>query len=120
MGKIMVVDDAPEVTQLIAGILTEVGHEVVPLNSAEALEDRIAESAPDLLLLDIVMPNRDGYQALRGLRRNAATKELPVVLVSTKSEPSDVEWGTFQGASAYLPKPFTSEELLAVVRPYVG
>ena len=74
---------------------------------------------PDVLLLDIVMPKRNGYELLRALKRNAQTKTTPVVLVSSKNQESDRAWGKRQGADDYLAKPFTSDQLLTMVGRFV-
>ena len=117
MAKIAVVDDAPEVLKLIAGILEPAGHEVIALADGDGLEDRIQADPPHLVLLDVVLPGgRSGFQILRSLKKNEATRKLPVVLVSSKTEPTDVEWGRMQGADDYLTKPFSAEDLLGSIR----
>jgi twitching motility two-component system response regulator PilH len=69
-----------------------------------------------LVLLDVVMPGRNGYEVLRGLRRNEKTKNLPVLVISSKGEPTDIEWGKRQGANGYLTKPYTPDSLKQAVR----
>ncbi len=112
MAKIAVVDDATEVLALIGGILRAGGHQVITYADGIGLEQKLAAERPDLLLLDIVMPERNGFQVLRSLKKDPATKELPVVLVSSKTQPTDIEWGKLQGADDYLTKPFTPRQLL--------
>jgi twitching motility two-component system response regulator PilH len=119
MGKVMVVDDALSELKVMEGILKSAGHQVVCCETGEGLEERIALERPDVLLLDIVMPNRNGYDVLRGMRRDPRTKDTPVVFVSSKNQESDLVWGKKQGAADYLPKPFTANQLLAVVRQFV-
>jgi DNA-binding response OmpR family regulator len=119
MGKVMVVDDAVSELKVMEGILKSAGHQVVCCETGEGLEERIAQERPDVLLLDIVMPNRNGYDVLRGMRRDPRTKDTPVVFVSSKNQESDRVWGKKQGAADYLPKPFTADQLLAVVRQFV-
>lgn len=116
--KVIVVDDAAEVLQLVSKTLSAAGHEVVGYQSAEALEDKAALEKPDVILLDVVMPDRNGYQALRGLKKKPETKWIPVVVISSKKEPSDIEWGKSQGADDYLTKPFTPEALKSVVERF--
>ncbi|MEM7479723.1 MAG: response regulator [Acidobacteriota bacterium] len=115
MAKVVVVDDAPEVVTLVRTMLQDAGHEIVDLPNEPDLEVRIAEERPAVLLLDVVMPERNGYQILRSLRRQDATRRLPVVLISSKKEESDIEWGKMQGAADYLTKPFTAEQLSEAV-----
>ena len=119
MGKVMVVDDALSELKVIESILKSAGHQVVSYQDGELLEDRMVEERPDVLLLDIVMPKRNGYEVLRGIRRDPRTKDTPVVFVSSKNQESDRLWGQRQGAADYLPKPFTAEQLLGVVRQFV-
>ena len=119
MGKVMVVDDAVSELKMMENILRSAGHEVVSYEHGELLEDRVVEERPDVLLLDIVMPKRNGYDVLRGLQRDPRTKDTPVVFVSSKNQESDRLWGQRQGAADYLPKPFTPDQLLGVVRQFV-
>lgn len=116
MARIAVVDDAPEVLKLISGILESEGHVVTALADGEGFEERVEADGFDLVLLDVVLPGRNGYQILRNLKKQAATRAVPVVLVSSKTEPTDVEWGRRQGADGYLTKPFSADDLLASVR----
>jgi twitching motility two-component system response regulator PilH len=118
MAKVMVVDDAVSELKLMESILKSAGHEVVSLLDGEALEDKLSTERPDVLLLDIVMPKRNGYEILRALRKDARTKTTPVVLVSSKNQESDRAWGKRQGADEYLGKPFTSDQLLTVVKRF--
>ena len=120
MAKVMVVDDAYSELKLMESILLGAGHQVVTLIDGEALEDKVTSERPDVLLLDIVMPKRNGYELLRSLKRNAQTRTTPVVLVSSKNQESDRAWGKRQGADDYLAKPFTSHELLAMGGRVVG
>jgi CheY-like chemotaxis protein len=82
MGKVMVVDDAAAVLKVMEDILQIAGYEVCCYDSADEIEDRIAEERPDLLLLDIVVPNRTGYEALRGVKEDRRTRHTPVVFVN--------------------------------------
>jgi twitching motility two-component system response regulator PilH len=118
MAKVMVVDDAVSELKLMESILKSAGHEVVSLVDGEALEDKLSSERPDVLLLDIVMPKRNGYEILRALRKDARTKTTPVVLVSSKNQESDRAWGKRQGADEYLGKPFTSDQLLTMVKRF--
>ena len=118
MAKVMVVDDAVSELKLMESILKGAGHEVVSLVDGEALEDKLTTERPDVLLLDIVMPKRNGFEILRALRKDARTKATPVVLVSSKNQESDKAWGKRQGADEYLAKPFTSDQLLGMVKRF--
>ena len=115
MAKVMVVDDAYSELKLMESILRGAGHQVVTLIDGEALEDKVSTERPDVLLLDIVMPKRNGYELLRSLKRDERTRALPVVLVSSRNQESDRIWGRRLGADDYLAKPFTPDQLLTTV-----
>ena len=119
MAKVMVVDDAYSELKLIESILRTAGHQVVTLIDGEALEERVTTVQPDVLLLDIVLPKRNGFELLRLLKKNERTKTTPIVLVSSKNQESDRAWGKRQGADDYLAKPFTSDQLLTTVGRFV-
>jgi CheY-like chemotaxis protein len=92
---------------------------VVSYGDGIQLEDRLAAERPDVLLLDIVMPVRNGYEILRALKKDERTRATPVVVVSSKNQESDRLWGKRQGADEYVAKPFTAEQLLSAVRRFV-
>jgi twitching motility two-component system response regulator PilH len=119
MAKVMLVDDAYSELQLMESILGAAGHTVLSYSDGEGLEDRVAAQQPDIVLLDVVMPKRNGYEVLRGLRKDPRTKQTRVVVVSSKNQESDRLWGLRQGADDYLAKPFTREQLVATVRRFV-
>lgn len=118
MGKVMLVDDAYSELQMMESILKSAGHEVVSYPDGEQLEEKVAAERPDVLLLDIILPKRNGYEILRSLKKDERTKQTPVVVVSSKNQESDQAWGKRQGADEYLPKPFTPEQLLTAVRRF--
>jgi CheY-like chemotaxis protein len=115
MAKIIAVDDSLADLKLVASILSGVSHNVVLCVNGDGVEEIASRENPDLILLDVVMPNRNGYEILRKLRRDDKTKNIPVCIVSSKQEPSDIEWGKRQGANGYLPKPYTPEALIGIV-----
>ncbi|HYS15523.1 MAG TPA: response regulator [Candidatus Binatia bacterium] len=119
MAKVMVVDDAYSELQVMETILRSAGHDVVTYLDGDQLEEKIVKERPDIVLLDIVMPKRNGFEALRGLRRDERTKQTRVIVVSSKNQESDRIWGMRQGADEYLPKPFTPDQLVAIVRRFV-
>ena len=100
-------------------ILRSGGHDVLTYLDGEQLEEKIVKERPDVVLLDIVMPKRNGFEVLRSLRRDERIKQTRVVVVSSKNQESDRVWGMRQGADEYLPKPFTSEQLLTIVRRFL-
>jgi twitching motility two-component system response regulator PilH len=114
--RIMVVDDAQSDLRMMESILRSAGHEVATYPDGDDLEEKVAAERPDLLLLDIVMPKRNGYEVLRALKRDERTKHMPVAIVSSRSQESDRVWSKRLGADEYVSKPFTPEQLLAVVQ----
>ena len=116
MAKITLIDDSSATLDMLASILRGEGHRVQTLSSGTGAETKLSEDTPDLILLDVVMPERNGYEVLRGLKRQSATKTVPVIMVSSKGEDTDIRWGLRQGAVDYVTKPFTPESVLAAVR----
>ena len=119
MPKVMVVDDAYSELQLMESILRSAGYDVVTYLDGDELEEKIAKERPDVVLLDVVMPKRNGYEALRAVRRDERIKQARVIVVSSKSQESDRVWGLRQGADEYLPKPFSPDQLLATIRKFI-
>ena len=115
MARILVVDDSPTETEAFRAVLEKNGHEVL---NAENGADGVAvarQELPDLVLMDIVMPGLNGFQATRQLTRNPETKNIPVVIVTTKDQETDRVWGKRQGASGYLVKPVSENRLLSEI-----
>lgn len=119
MSKVMVVDDAYSELQVMESILRSAGHDVVSYLDGEQLEEKIASERPDVVLLDIIMPKRNGFDVLRSVRRDVRTRETRVVVVSSKNQESDRAWGLRQGADEYLGKPFTAAQLLGAIHRVV-
>lgn len=115
MAKIALIDDSTATLDMLTSILQGAGHSVQALSSGVGAEGLLAQDAPNLVLLDVVMPERNGYEVLRGLKRQPSTKNIPVIMVSSKGEDTDVRWGMRQGAADYVTKPFTTEAVLAAV-----
>jgi twitching motility two-component system response regulator PilH len=120
MSKVMVVDDAEADRRLIESILRRAGHNVVSYDDGDQLEDNLATELPDVLLLDVVMPKRNGYELLRRVKKDERIRHTPVVLVTCRSDDSDRLWGKRHGADGYVAKPFTPEELVAVVAGFTA
>ena len=119
MARILIVDDSPSQLLGIQRIVEKLGHETfTATDGAEGVE--VAKSVlPDLVLMDVVMPNLNGFQATRTLKREASTTHIPVVLVTTKDQDTDRVWGMRQGAKAYITKPFSESELSDVINQYL-
>jgi class 3 adenylate cyclase/CheY-like chemotaxis protein len=115
-ARILVVDDVAQNVKLLADLLTAKGYVADTADSGEAALARIAKAPPDLVLLDVVMPGLDGYETCRRIRANAATRLLPVVMVTALDPASERIKGIEAGADDFLTKPFNQPELLARVR----
>lgn len=116
MSKIVVVDDSNAELQLIESYLRAANHTVVSYPSSEKLEDRLVIDRPDLIILDVIMPGRNGFQTCRDLKSDDRFKNIPVVLCTSKGQESDKFWGQQQGANGYVVKPFKAEDLLAAIK----
>ncbi len=116
--KVLIVDDSPAQVKLIQGLLEPEGYWPVGLNDPKRVEEMIAIERPNLILLDVVMPERNGFQVCRELKSNNDFNTIPVILVTSKDTASDRYWGQQQGADAYVTKPFTREDLLRAVRRF--
>ncbi|HSN03776.1 response regulator transcription factor [Nitrospira sp. NS4] len=116
MSKIVVVDDSYAELQMIEGYLKAANHTVVSFPNTDKLEDKIAAEKPDLIVMDVVMPGRNGFQACRDLKNDDRFKGIPVVLCTSKGQESDKFWGQQQGANGHVVKPFKAEDLLAAVK----
>jgi twitching motility two-component system response regulator PilH len=120
MSKIVVVDDSYAELQMIESYLKAASHTVVSFPNTDKLEDKIAAEKPDLIVMDVVMPGRNGFQACRGLKNDDRFKGIPIVLCTSKGQESDKFWGQQQGANGHVVKPFKSEDLLAAVKRALG
>lgn len=120
MARILVVDDSPTETRGFVTILTRQGHEVLTAATGTDGVEMAKSEAPDLILMDVVMPGVNGFQATRQLSRDAGTAHIPVVVVSTKDQQADRVWAERQGARAYLTKPVDEGDLLDVLDRLLG
>jgi twitching motility two-component system response regulator PilH len=118
LKKVLIVDDSPAQVKLIQGLLEPEGYPSIGINDPKLVEETIKEEQPGLILLDVVMPERNGFQICRELKSSTDFNGIPVILVTSKSSPSDKYWGEQQGADGYVTKPFTREELLRAVRRF--
>jgi len=116
--KVLIVDDSPSQVRLMLGLLEREGYWPVGLNDPTRIEEAIAIERPNLILLDVVMPGRNGFQVCRELKESKEFSTIPVILVTSKDTASDKYWGQQQGADGYVTKPFTSEELMRAVRRF--
>jgi CheY-like chemotaxis protein len=118
LKKILIVDDSPAEITLMKAVLDRAGYWVVSINDPLRLEQTVQVERPNLILMDVVMPGRNGFQACRELKSNHEYARLPVILVTSKNTDSDRFWAQQQGADAYVVKPFTPEQLLGAVQRF--
>jgi twitching motility two-component system response regulator PilH len=116
--KILIVDDSQAEVHLMQSMLQQGGFHSVGISDPTRIEDAIEEERPNVILLDVVMPQRNGFQACRELKSQDIYSQIPVILVTSRSSPSDRYWGEQQGANGWVAKPFTSEELLNAVKKF--
>ena len=119
--RVLVVDDYEPWRRFFSSTLQKQPEYQVIGEVSDGLESvqQAEQLQPDLILLDIVMPKRNGFEALRGVRKDERTKQARVIVVSSKNQESDRVWGKRQGADEYLAKPFTADQLLALVRRFL-
>jgi twitching motility two-component system response regulator PilH len=113
--KIMVVDDSPTERQFLQEILVKKGYQVVIAESGEEAVIKSKTELPDLILMDVIMPGQNGFQATRAITKDDATKHIPVVMLTSKSQETDKVWGMRQGARDYITKPVEPADLLAKI-----
>ena len=113
--RILIVDDSPTERHVLNDLLTKAGFEVVASDSGEDAIHKSKQARPDLILMDVVMPGLNGFQATRAISRDPETKSIPIILCTSKSQETDKIWGLRQGARDYIVKPVNRDELLAKI-----
>ncbi|MFT6733559.1 MAG: twitching motility two-component system response regulator PilH [Polaribacter sp.] len=120
MSKILIVDDSPTETHILTQMLDKNGYQVVTAESGESGVEVAKKELPDLVLMDVVMPGINGFQATRQLKKETTTAHIPVVIVTTKDQETDKIWGMRQGAKDYLTKPVQEESLINTIQAILG
>ncbi|ODS24552.1 two-component system response regulator [Candidatus Endobugula sertula] len=115
MLRILIVDDSPTEVYKLTTILEKKGYAVEVAETGEEGLEMAKRNPPDLILMDVVMPGLNGFQATRQLSRNPETTNVPIIIVSTKDQATDKVWGMRQGARAYLVKPISETQLLSAI-----
>jgi twitching motility two-component system response regulator PilH len=116
--NILVVDDSKTELHHLSDILGKAGFSVRTAENGEEAMKRLAESKPDLILMDVVMPGQNGYQLTRAITRDPQYADVPVIMCTSKGLETDKVWGMRQGARDYVVKPVNGEELLAKIRAF--
>lgn len=112
MAKIMIVDDSPTEVHVLQTMLTKNGHKVVVATTGEEGVEMSKVEMPDLILMDVVMPGMNGFQATRQISKNVETSSIPVIMVTTKDQETDKVWAMRQGAKDYIVKPVQEKALI--------
>lgn len=112
---VLVVDDSPTERHFLTEILTKGGYEVFTAENADEALVKAKEVRPGVILMDVVMPGQNGFQATRALNKDEQTKSIPIIIITSKSQETDKIWGMRQGARDYLVKPVDQAKLLAKI-----
>lgn len=115
MANVLIVDDSPTEIHVLSKLLEKDGHTVLTASSGEEGVEQALGSLPDLIVMDVVMPGMNGFKATRQIHRNSRTKHIPILMVTTKSQETDIEWGLSQGASDYMVKPVDAKQFRSKV-----
>lgn len=120
MARILIVDDSPTQLAGIRRVVEKLGHEAITAEDGASGVETAKRELPDMILMDVVMPNLNGFQATRSISREATTSHIPIVLVTTKDQETDKVWGLRQGARGYITKPFREDELAELITRTLG
>ncbi|MEM7000555.1 MAG: response regulator [Pseudomonadota bacterium] len=120
MARILVVDDSPTETHTMVNTLARQGHQVLTAATGNDGVSMASMEQPDVILMDVVMPGINGFQATRQITRSDATSHIPVIIVSSKNQDADRIWGERQGACGYLTKPVDERTLIDAVNNLLG
>ncbi len=115
MAKILIADDVESERRLVQSVLEDAGHNVIAVEDGKRALEVIDDVDPDLVVLDVVMPGKSGFDVCRAIRKSDDFGKTPVILLTSKDQESDKFWGEKQGASQYLTKPFEPAALVAAV-----
>jgi twitching motility two-component system response regulator PilH len=115
MARILIVDDSPTQLLSLKRVVEKLGHATLTAEDGSAGVEVAKREVPDLILMDVVMPNLNGFQATRSISKDPKTAHIPVILVTTKGQETDKIWGMRQGAKAYVTKPIDEKELVQAI-----
>lgn len=118
--KILLVDDSSTILLMEKMILSKYSFELVTASNGEEAIAKAASETPDLILMDVVMPKMDGFEACRRIREHDSTHGIPIIMVTTRGEMSNVEEGYEAGCSDYVTKPINGQELMSKIRNCLG
>lgn len=118
INKVLVVDDSPAELTNIKSILTDTGVTVLSATNGKEAVEIAKTDRPDLIFMDVIMPEMDGFAACRELHSDAATKDIPVVFVTSKDQKADRLWAEMQGGKAYITKPYQPEQIVDQLKTF--
>lgn len=113
LNKVLIVDDSPTDLMNLKNIVETKGVRIITATSGREAVEKARKESPDLIFMDIIMDNMDGYSACRELKSEAATKDIPVVFVSSKNQKADIMWAKKQGGRAMITKPYSASDIVA-------
>ena len=116
INKILIVDDSPTERFFLTDILVKAGYTVTQAEDGEQALEKVKLEMPELILMDVVMPGKNGYQITRAISKDPLTEKIPIIMCTTKGQETDKVWGMRQGARDYVVKPVSQEELLSKIR----
>ncbi len=119
MTRILIVDDSPTQLNGISKILIKHGYEIIFAEDGEQGVEKAVSEKPDIILMDVVMPNLNGFQATRQITKNPETSHIPVIMLTSKDQETDKVWAERQGASDYLTKPPKEKDLLVKIKSFI-
>lgn len=120
MATILIVDDSPTETHLLREMLEKNGHTIITAENGALGVAACKANKPALVLMDVVMPELNGFQATRQLTKDPETEHIPIIIVTTKDQATDRLWGLKQGAKDYLTKPVSEKALMTIVNSLLG
>jgi twitching motility two-component system response regulator PilH len=116
MARVLIVDDSPTQLAGLRRVVEKLGYQVITAEDGSAGVEVAKREIPDLILMDVVMPNLNGFQATRTIAKDPKTSHIPIILVTTKDQETDRVWGMRQGAKAYVTKPIDEGDLMRAIK----
>ncbi len=119
MPRILVAEDSMTDLQFIKNALKDTGYEILTASDGDEAEQKVRTESVDLIILDVVMPKKNGFQVCRSLKRDEKYRHIPIIMITSKTQDSDRFWGLKQGADEYVTKPFEAADLLHAVKKHL-
>ena len=118
-SKVLIVDDSKLDLEILKSIVVNAGHQVITAISGQEAVDKATSTHPDLIFMDVIMNNKDGFEACREIIGNKETKDIPIVFVTGKCQKADRVWAELQGGKALVGKPFTSDQIMSEINKHI-